>query len=89
MTQAKRNVPSTDKYNRSHYQTAVLGEKLGCRLLYNCDGGGSSTLWWQGATYFYAQITTSNYKTRIKGDNRFLYGPRPVAEAIYFTSLEK
>ena len=30
-----------------------LGVKLGCPLLYNCDGGGSATLWFRG-TYLLA-----------------------------------
>jgi exopolysaccharide biosynthesis protein len=51
---------------------AKLGVKLDCKMLYNLDGGGSSTMWFRG--------DTSGKGKMIKSSSR------PVGDALYFTS---
>ena len=63
-----------------------IGKALNCKNLYNCDGGGSSTLWFNGKTFHHSQIITDRVVT---GDDRFTYGPRAVSDCIYFISTEK
>ena len=54
-------------------QITQLGMKLGCKTLYNCDGGGSSQLWFVGhGTVFHGQSDG--------------VGIRPVSDAILFTN---
>ncbi len=52
---------------------ASFGLKLDCNLLFNLDGGGSTSLWFRGKT--------SGAGKKVKGCSR------KVADALYFTSL--
>lgn len=54
---------------------ANFGVKLGCNLLYNFDGGGSSSLWFRNGT---------------TGNGAFVKNSsRPVGDALYFVSLNE
>ena len=54
-------------------QLAGIGVKLHCQLLYNCDGGGSSSMWFRGKL--------SGSGSYVKKSNR------GIEDVIYFTSL--
>ena len=83
----KRNSGTEVNYKTLN-QLSDMGMKLGCQLLFNCDGGGSTTLWFNRSTLFYGQAT-SNTLYPANTENAYIYGPRPVADAIYFASMEK
>lgn len=51
-----------------------IGKQLHCRILFNLDGGGSTSLWFRKGT--------TGQGTKITG------GSRPVADSLYFSSLE-
>lgn len=55
-------------------QGVKVGQKYECKLLFNFDGGGSSTLWYRG-------------KTSGKGE-QLKSSSRSVADALYFKSLK-
>ena len=86
VTNARRST-NTPGYHRTLNEITEIGMKLNCRNLINCDGGGSSTLWMNGKTFHYSQARDGG--RTMYGDDRFSWGPRPVADAIYFTSLNK
>lgn len=59
----------------STYKNArELGLQLGCKLLYNVDGGGSTSLWFRNGS--------TGTGTAVYG------GGRQVGDAIYFTTLK-
>lgn len=64
----------TAKDSATLNEIATLGVKLGCQILYNLDGGGSTTLWFRG-------------KLTGKGTQVMKSG-RAVADALCFVSLE-
>ncbi len=74
--------------NKTLDQVAEMGMKLNCNILYNCDGGGSSTLWYNGASFWYAQAASS-MRYDANNDDAYRYGPRPVGDCIYFISTKK
>ncbi len=84
VTNARRNDNSKRNYMTIN-QVTEMGQKLGCKILFNCDGGGSATLWFNGSTYHYCQqVYSKKYLW-----NSYVFGSRPVADALYFSSLEK
>ena len=53
-------------------QCATMGKKLDCNMLYNLDGGGSTTLWFRDKTSGEGELVRNS--------------SRPVGDAVYFTS---
>ncbi len=63
----------TAKGTTTLYNLQNVGMLFNCKLLFNMDGGGSSSLWFRGKT--------SGAGKKVKGCSR------KVADALYFTSL--
>ena len=64
----------TTRVKSTYKKARQLGLKLGCDLLYNIDGGGSTSLWFRNGN--------TGKGTAVFG------GGRPVGDAIYFTTLK-
>ena len=64
----------TTKSKATLNEIATLGVRLGCQILYNLDGGGSTTLWFRG------KLTGNGTQVMKSG--------RAVADALCFVSLE-
>ena len=63
----------TSYSNETIKRMAEVGKKVGCKYLYNFDGGGSTTLWMKNLVAYHPKIGEI----------------RPVADSLYFTTTQK